>query len=93
MASFSLARALFSRVREILQQSMKCYKRALEIEPELYEAYYFCGTVYEGHGSNVEAKAEYQQYLARAAAQGQYASECRERLRILESCKTKESSK
>lgn len=65
-----------------LQKAVQEYMKAVQMDPKLYDAYYFLGTVYEGLAKPIQAKSEYQKYLQGQPA-GTYAADAKERLKLL----------
>lgn len=65
-----------------LPKALENYKKALLMDPNQVDAYYYSGTVYEAMKQPGLAGGEYKKYLAKAPT-GQNAAACKERLKIL----------
>lgn len=65
-----------------LSESLFCYEKALQINPDLWAGHYFAGTVYEGMKRTEKAEKQYELYLQKDS-KGEYADECKKRLNVL----------
>ena len=63
-------------------KALSDYKRALQMNPNLPDAWYFLGTLYEDLKQPGEALRSYRKYL-QLAATGPYANDVKERLKVL----------
>ncbi|MBX9688188.1 MAG: tetratricopeptide repeat protein [Candidatus Obscuribacterales bacterium] len=65
-----------------LPKALEMYKKAVSMDPNLVDGYYYMGTVYEGMKQPALAIAEYRKYLAKQPA-GPNAAACKDRLKAL----------
>lgn len=65
-----------------LPKALENYKRSVQLDPKLVDAYYYMGTVYEGMNQPQQAIQQYKLYLQKAPT-GPNAAAVKERLKIL----------
>ena len=65
-----------------LPKALENYKKAVYLDPNQFDAYYYMGTVYEGMKQPTLAAQEYKKYLLKQPS-GPNAAACKDRLKIL----------